>query len=66
MLVLTRRLGEELVIDGESRVTVLAIKGKTVRLGITAPNSVRVLRGEIAREEYVGTPENWEAGTVKS
>jgi carbon storage regulator len=47
MLVLSRRLNEELVIDGNIRITVLAIKGTQVRLGITAPSSVNVLRGEL-------------------
>ncbi len=47
MLVLTRRLGEEIVIDGDIRVTVVAIKGNQVRLGITAPKCVTVDRGEV-------------------
>lgn len=47
MLVLTRRLGEEIVIDGDIRLTVLESHGSAVRLGITAPESVRVLRQEI-------------------
>jgi carbon storage regulator len=47
MLVLTRRIGEEIVIAGDIRVTVLAVTGKAVRLGITAPSSVRVLREEL-------------------
>jgi len=57
MLVLTRRIGEELVIDGESRVTVLAIKGGRVRLGITAPSTVHVARGELlAKDALRGDP----------
>ena len=47
MLVLTRRIGEEIVIAGDVRVTVLAVKGSNVRLGITAPRSVRVSRMEL-------------------
>ena len=47
MLVLTRRNGERLVIAGEIIVTVLAIDGNKVRLGIEAPKSVRVDRQEI-------------------
>ncbi len=47
MLVLTRRVGEVIVVDGDIRVTVVSIKGDKVRLGITAPNFVRVDREEI-------------------
>lgn len=47
MLVLTRRVGEEIVIDGSIRITVSAIQGERVRIGITAPPSVRVDREEV-------------------
>lgn len=47
MLVLSRRLGEEIVIDGNIRVTVVAVKGDRVRLGIAAPPSVPVDRQEV-------------------
>lgn len=47
MLVLTRRVGEEIVIDGQIRVTVVRIEGNKVRLGIVAPPEVQVLRQEI-------------------
>jgi carbon storage regulator len=47
MLVLSRRLGETIVIDGGIRVTVVAIEGNHVRLGIAAPKSVRVDRQEV-------------------
>ena len=49
MLVLTRRLGEQIVVDQVIHITVLAIKGKKVRLGITAPPDVAVHREEIQR-----------------
>jgi carbon storage regulator len=49
MLVLTRRLGEEIVIAGNIQVTVTAIHGDRVRLGVQAPESVRVDRGEVHR-----------------
>jgi carbon storage regulator len=49
MLVLTRQLGQEIVIDGCIRVTVTAIQGNKVRLGISAPPEVRVDRAEIHR-----------------
>jgi carbon storage regulator len=49
MLVLTRRPGEQLVIAGNVHITVLAIEGNKVRLGVEAPMSVRVDREEIHR-----------------
>jgi carbon storage regulator len=47
MLVLSRKIGEEIVIDGTIRVTVVAVSGNKVRLGVTAPDSVRVDRAEV-------------------
>ena len=47
MLVLTRRTGEEIVIDDVIRVTVVEVQGNKVRLGVTAPASVRVDRQEV-------------------
>lgn len=47
MLVLTRRLGESVVIEGGIRITVVAVQGNKVRLGITAPDAVRVDRQEV-------------------
>ena len=47
MLVLARRVGEEIVIGDDIRVTVLEVRGSQVRLGIVAPKAVRVLRQEI-------------------
>jgi len=47
MLVLTRRPGEEIVIGDAIRVTVLKAKGGKIRLGITAPSSLRVDRQEV-------------------
>jgi carbon storage regulator len=50
MLVLTRRIGEEIVIDGHIVVTVLSLGKARVRLGIVAPQSTRVDRKEIHME----------------
>ena len=47
MLVLTRKIGEEIRIGDDIIVTVVSINGATVRLGITAPSSVQVLRSEL-------------------
>jgi carbon storage regulator len=47
MLVLTRTAGEAIVIDSEIWVTVLSVQGPRIRLGITAPKSIRIDRGEV-------------------
>ncbi len=47
MLILTRRVGESLMIGDEINVTVLGIKGTQVRLGVNAPRTVAVHREEI-------------------
>ncbi len=47
MLVLSRRISEEIVIDKQIRVIVLEVQGDRVRLGICAPASVRVDRQEV-------------------
>ena len=48
MLILTRRVGEMLKIGEEVSITVLRVKGDQVRLGIDAPDTITVLREELA------------------
>jgi carbon storage regulator len=47
MLILTRRLGETIVINGDISITVVAVKGNRVRIGVTAPKDMTVDRQEI-------------------
>ena len=48
MLILTRRIGETLIIRDNIRVTVLDVSGNQIRLGVTAPREVPVHREEVA------------------
>jgi carbon storage regulator len=58
MLVLTRRVGEEVVIASDIRLKVVMIRGNTIRLGITAPPSTPVVRLELVegRSDGAGSP----------
>lgn len=47
MLVLTRRIGERVLIGDDIEVTVLDVKGDSVRIGVQAPRTTRIQRAEI-------------------
>jgi carbon storage regulator len=51
MLVLTRRVGERIMIGEDITVTVLEVRGDQVRIGIAAPRDVQVLREEVLRRD---------------
>lgn len=47
MLVLARKIGEQIVIDDKITVTVLEVRGGQIRLGVEAPKEVPIMRREI-------------------
>jgi carbon storage regulator len=56
MLVLTRKINERIVINGDIVIEVLEVVGNRVRLGIQAPSGVTILREELlAREKEAGS-----------
>ncbi len=47
MLVLARKLGQSIVIDGCTEITIIEVRGDQVRLGITAPKTISIYRKEL-------------------
>jgi carbon storage regulator len=67
MLILTRRVGETVVIGNDVTVTILGTKGNQVRVGVNAPKSVPVHREEVAdriKEEQQQSEPTADAGTA--
>ena len=66
MLILTRRVGETVMIGNDVTVTVLGVKGNQVRIGVNAPKDVAVHREEIyerIKREEDGSPDAQASGT---
>lgn len=66
MLVLTRRLGEEIVIGKDIHLSVVSVKGGRVRLGVVAPQSVQLRREELPTRGVAGAQEFVRAKASKS
>ncbi len=56
MLVLSRKTGQQIHIGDNITITILQVKGRTVRVGIDAPAEVRVLRSELTDEPQPMSP----------
>lgn len=65
MLVLSRKLNQEIQIGDNIKITVLKIKGNTVRLGIEAPRDVHIVRGELEPKQHA-RPETANSPTQKA
>ena len=71
MLVLTRKPGEQVVIGNGITLSVVEVRGDSVRLAFVAPDQVRILRGELLSGQdrpvpdpaLEGKPPQWEDGT---
>ena len=53
MLVLTRREGESLMIGDQIEISIIEVQGDKIRIGVTAPREIRILRKELLEEVRV-------------
>ena len=68
MLVLSRKVGEKLVVDGNITVEVVRIQGNRITLGVVAPADVKILRGELTERptKSVESPKSIEGGLLQA
>lgn len=64
MLVLTRKIGETIIIADNIRVTVVDVRGNQVRLGFVAPEAIKIQREELCFDPPSVQPARTPAGTV--
>ncbi len=67
MLVLSRKVGQKLVIGDNVTIVVNQVAGKRVTLGIEAPSDVHIIRGELqeVRDEFAETPSKTEPAPLR-
>jgi carbon storage regulator len=58
MLVLSRKVGDKLVIDGNITVEIVKIEGNRIKLGFVAPSSVKIMRSELNQSKVTPAVEN--------
>jgi carbon storage regulator len=61
MLVLTRKLGQTIVLNNEVEITIVQIKGKQVRIGVKAPKDTSIHRKEVQEEINNGESKDHES-----
>jgi carbon storage regulator CsrA len=66
MLVLSRKVNESIIIDGRIKVTIAAIRSSTVRLGITAPPDISILREEIQNAPVSLKTSTWKEASAST
>jgi carbon storage regulator len=66
VLVLSRRVGESVMIGADVTIVILNVKGRQVRVGIKAPNSIDIYREEILSEARGNTKRAWSTATTSS
>jgi len=65
MLVLSRKVGEQLVIGDNIVLTINRISGNRVAIGIDAPRDVSIVRGELTRREVLGTADTPQSAALE-
>ena len=66
MLILSRKVGQSIVINGNVIVKVVRVDGDQIKLGIQAPETVKVHREEIQRQVDAGVPPRGSASALKA